>query len=414
MKLTTIQKDILTDSSRFKVVVAGRRGGKSYASIASLAQNARYPNRKCMYVAPSYRMAKQIIYDDLLMLLKQRKWLKKVNQSELTFQLVNNSIIMLRSADNPDSIRGVGLDYVVIDEAADIPKLEDTWQAVIRPTLSDREGSALIISSPKGKGFLFDLYNNAKHQSDWNSWQYTTEQGGLVSQAELEQARQDLDERTYKQEYQAEFVEYSGQIYYAFGEHNIRSMQLGDLQLGSATSVPLYVGIDFNISPLCAVIGFKHGNGIHIYDEIEIYGSDTQEMANEIKHRYPNRVMHAFPDSSGAQRRTSAGGLTDHIILNNAGFKVNVGKTNPSVKDRLASVNSACKSVNGASKLSIDPKCKNLINALRKHTYKEGTRQPDKDSGLDHLCDALGYLVNNLYPVRVDQINTYGKVNRTL
>ena len=156
MKLTTIQKDILNDPSRFKVVVAGRRGGKSYASIASLAQNARYPNRKCMYVAPSYRMAKQIIYDDLLMLLKERKWLKKVNQSELTFQLVNNSIIMLRSADNPDSIRGVGLDYVVIDEAADIPKLEDTWQAVIRPTLSDREGSALIISSPKGKGFLFD------------------------------------------------------------------------------------------------------------------------------------------------------------------------------------------------------------------------------------------------------------------
>jgi RecJ-like exonuclease len=137
-------------------------------------------------------------------------------------------------------------------------------------------------------------------------------------------------------------------------------------------------------------------------------------MTSEIQRRYPNRKMFAYPDASGAQRRTSAGGITDHIILKNSGMTLRVGATNPSVKDRIASVNSVCKSQDGATKLTISPKCTKLINALRKHTYKEGTRQPEKDTGLDHFCDALGYLVNNLYPVRIDKINSYGKLVRKI
>jgi len=407
VKLTDIQKDILDSESRFKIVIAGRRGGKSYASIASLAKNARYPNKKCMYVAPSYRMAKQIVWEDLKQLLKERNWAKKINESELTVTLVNGSTIFLRSADNPDSIRGIGLDYVVLDEAADIPKLEDTWQAVIRPTLSDRQGSALIISSPKGKGYLYDLYNNAKHLEDWQSWQYTTAQGGIVSEQELEQARKDLDERTYKQEYEAQFVDYSGLIYYAFGEHNITDMQFGSENI----QIPIHVGMDFNVDPGCAVIGFQHSKGIHIYDEVEIWGTDTAEMVKEIQRRYPNRTYFCYPDASGAQRRTSAGGITDHIILKNAGFKLKVGSINPAVKDRVAAVNSVCKATDGNTKLTISPKCKKMIDALRKHTYKEGTRQPEKGQ-YDHLCDALGYMINNLYPVRVQATQTYGKLVR--
>jgi len=407
VKLTDIQKDILDSESRFKIVIAGRRGGKSYASIASLAKNARYPNKKCMYVAPSYRMAKQIVWEDLKQLLKERNWAKKINESELTVTLVNGSTIFLRSADNPDSIRGIGLDYVVLDEAADIPKLEDTWQAVIRPTLSDRQGHALIISSPKGKGYLYDLYNNAKHLKDWHSWQYTTEQGGLVAEEELAQARQDLDERTYKQEYQAEFVDYSGVIYYAFGDHNIQDMNFGSENI----QIPMHIGMDFNVDPGCAVMAIQHSRGIHIYDELEIWGTDTQEMALEIQRKYPHRKYFCYPDASGAQRRTSAGGITDHIILKNAGFKLKVGSVNPSVKDRIAAVNSVCKAQDGTSKLTISPSCKKTINALRKHVYKEGTRQPEKGE-FDHLCDALGYMINHLYPVRVETTKTFGRISR--
>ena len=210
MKLTDIQKKILSAKARFKVVVAGRRGGKTFCSIAYLAQQSRYPNRKCMYVAPTYRMAKQIIFDDLKTLLAEKNWIKKINESDMTIRLVNNSTIMLRSADNFDSIRGIGVDAVVIDEAADIA--EEAWTAVIRPTLSDRQGSAMIIGTPKGRNWFFDLYNNAKHLPDWYSLQFTTLQGGNVAKEEIEQAKRDLDSRTFQQEYEATFVEYPGQI----------------------------------------------------------------------------------------------------------------------------------------------------------------------------------------------------------
>jgi len=408
MKLLPIQKDIINNQSRFKVLIAGRRFSKTFIAMNSLAKYASQPKKKVMYIAPTYSMAKQIVWEDLKTMLKDRNWAKKINESELTITLINGSVIILRSADTPDRIRGIGLDYVVIDEAADIS--EDAWKAVIRPTLSDREGDALIIGTPKGRNWLYDVYNNAKHLDDWISWQYTTLDGGQVSSEELEQAKRDLDERTYKQEYEATFVEYSGLIYYAFGEHNIKDMEFG----GENIQIPLHIGIDFNVDPGCAVIGLQHSKGIHIYDEIEIWGTDTQEMTSEIQRRYPNRKMFAYPDASGAQRRTSAGGITDHIILKNSGMTLRVGATNPSVKDRIASVNSVCKSQDGATKLTISPKCTKLINALRKHTYKEGTRQPEKDTGLDHFCDALGYLVNNLYPVRIDKINSYGKLVRKI
>jgi hypothetical protein len=394
MKLTEPQKDILNNPARFKVVASGRRFGKTYASIAALAKHSRYPNSKCMYIAPSYRMAKQIVWEDLKLMLKQRRWAKRINESELTITLVNNSQIMLRSADNPDSIRGVGLDFVVIDEAADIDNSGEAWGAVIRPTLSDREGHALIIGSPKGRNWFYDLYQNAKHYEDWHSWQYTTAEGGNVSEAEINQARQDLDERTFQQEYLAQFVNYSGVIYYAFGEHNIKSMpQPADLR------TPLHIGMDFNIDPGCAVIGYQHREGIHIFDELEIYGTDTGEMSREIQQRYPNRKIIVYPDAAGAQRKTSAGGVTDHIILKNSGFELKVGSINPSVKDRIAAVNSVCKSNDGVVKLSVEPSCKKTIECLRKQVYKEGTRQPEK-SGYDHMNDALGYLINHLYPLR--------------
>ena len=404
MKLTTPQKDILNNPARFKVVASGRRFGKTYASIAALAKHARYPNTKSMYIAPSYRMAKQIVWEDLKNMLRDVNWVKRINESELTITLINNSQIMLRSADNKDSIRGVGLDFVVLDEAADID--EEAWTAVIRPTLSDREGHALIIGSPKGRNWFYDAYQNAKHMDDWSSWQYTTAEGGNVSAEEIAQARQDLDERTFSQEYLAQFVNYSGVIYYAFGEHNIVSM---DIPVDPRT--PVHIGMDFNIDPGCAVIGYQHANGIHIFDELEIYGTDTGEMTREIQERYPGKRIVVYPDAAGSQRRTSAGGVTDHIILKNAGFELKVGSTNPAVKDRIAAVNSVCKNNDGVVRLTVDPKCKKTIECLRKQVYKEGTRQPAKDGATDysHMNDALGYMVNHLYPLRVDNTNRVHK-----
>ena len=399
MQLTEKQSEILNHPARFKVVAAGRRFGKTFASIASLAKHARHPDSKCMYIAPTHGMCRQILWPDIKDLMREKRWAKKINESNLEIQLINGSIIMLRSADTPDRVRGLGLSHIVIDEASDVSP--DIWTAV-RPTLSDTNGSALIIGTPRGYNWFREFYENAKHMTDWHSWQYTTAQGGNVPESELQQAKQDLDERTYKAEYEAQFVDASGIVYHAFGDHNIQQMLIP-----TDSKIPLHIGGDFNIDPICSVVAHKHSAGIHIYDEIEIFNSHTQELVDEIRNRYPNRPVVFYPDASGAQRRTSAGGVTDHIILKNAGFNLKVGNSNPSVKDRIASVNSALKSKNGDVKITIDPKCKRLLEALRKHTYKAGTRIPEKGGAEDytHMLDSLGYMVNSIYPLNL--INNY-------
>jgi hypothetical protein len=122
-------------------------------------------------------------------------------------------------------------------------------------------------------------------------------------------------------------------------------------------------------------------------------------MADEIRQRYGDRRITIYPDPASKQRKTSAGGRTDLSILQNAGFAVKVRNSHPAIRDRINSVNSRLCSSRGERKLFVDSKCKQTIAGLERQTYKEGTSQPNKD-GYDHMNDALGYLVEYLYPIR--------------
>jgi hypothetical protein len=137
-----------------------------------------------------------------------------------------------------------------------------------------------------------------------------------------------------------------------------------------------------------------------------LQGSSTQDMCKEIQSRYGKRMIIVFPDASGSQRKTSANGMTDHLILHNSGFKVRTPKMNPPVKDAIAAVNSRLRNTNGEVKLYIDPKCRHTIDSLTKYTYKEGTRTPDKTGAYDGMFDALKYAVWQLFPLQQTNFNT--------
>ena len=213
MPLNAGQREVSSSPARFRVVIAGRRWGKTHMACRELARFARHPDRRIWYIAPSYRMAKQIAWDHLKARLYSLNWIAKVNESDLSIKLVNGSQIALRGADNPDSLRGVFLDFCVFDEFAMID--EKAWTEVIRPALSDRQGSAMFISTPMGRNWAFDLYNRGvdKTEHNWESFTYTTLEGGNVTEAEIESARTDMDERQFKQEYLASFETYEGVIF---------------------------------------------------------------------------------------------------------------------------------------------------------------------------------------------------------
>jgi hypothetical protein len=134
-----------------------------------------------------------------------------------------------------------------------------------------------------------------------------------------------------------------------------------------------------------------------------MFSSNTQEAVEEIKGRYPKSRIWAFPDPASKQRKTSAGGVTDLTILQNAGFVVKVPNAHTPVRDRINAVNSRLKSASGGVNLTFASTVKNTIEGLERQTYKAGSTTPDKDSGYDHMNDALGYMVDYLFPVKRDR-----------
>ena len=402
MPLTKPQKIVTNSKARFRVLITGRRFGKTYLAINEIAKYSSQPNKKVWYVAPTYRQAKAICWNVLKEKMLAHRWVKTINHSDLTITLRNNSTITLRGSDNESALRGVGLDKLIIDEFSDVNKT--AWYEVLRPTLSDTNGHALFCGSPRGFGnWSYELFKMGETNNDWESFKYTTLEGEQVSEDEIEQAKQDLDLRTFQQEYEATFVNYSGMIYYNFSrEKNI-------VEKYKDNSLFLHIGLDFNVDPMCAVVTVIDRNIVTVIDEIQIYSSNTNEMCEEIKNRYKHKNIIVYPDPSARQRKTSAGGTTDLAILKNFGFDVRCKNTAPLVRDRINAVNSKLKNVAGKSSLFVLNTCKNVIKSIERQIYKEGTTIPDKDSGFDHMNDALGYLIEYNYPIRRNFVPTEQK-----
>ena len=397
MPLSKAQKEVFTSEARFRVLITGRRFGKTFLALNELAKFSRYPKKKVWYIAPTYRMCKDIMLDPLVDKMTKHKWISKVNYSDLTISLRNKSLIQLRSSENFNALRGVGLDFICIDEFSDVD--ERAWFEVLRPTLSDKskEGSALFLGTPRGYGnWSYNLFTKHESDNNWQSFQYTTLDGGQVSANEIDQAKNDLDDRTFRQEYMASFEKYSGQIYYNFDrEQNV-------IEQYAPTTNSIHIGIDFNIDPVSAVISEVKQDNLYVYDEIVIYSSNTDELVEEINNRYSGKHIFVYPDPASKQRKTSAGGRTDLSILKNAGYNVRVRNAHPLIRDRINAVNTKLKNAKGVRTLFIANNCKNVIKSIERQIYKEGTSLPDKENNYDHMNDALGYLVEFLYPIKRD------------
>lgn len=393
-ELTEPQSAVFQSKRRFRVLAAGRRFGKTTLACVELIDAAvSIPNSINWYVAPSYRQAKQIAWTKLKEMVPPEAR-EKTNETDLSFTLRGtSSIIALRGADNYDSLRGVGLEYVILDEIADMPS--DAWNLVLRPALADKQGRALFIGTPKGFNFFYDLWLNGRYEEGWESFQYTTLQGGNVAASEIEQAMRTMPPYEFRQEFLASFESPSGRVYSEFDRDKHIREDIKDL------GGTIFVGIDFNVVPaMHAVLGCRAGDQLHIFDEVVIPYGNTDLLGKKLRNSYPSRELWTFPDPSGKARKTSAAvGQTDFTILKTFKMRVIAPNKAPPVADRLNTVNSLFRS----GRCFINTRCKRLLKSLDGLVYDEnaqsGTIKIDKKSGLDHITDALGYLIWSEYPM---------------
>lgn len=392
-------------------------------------------NRDVWYVGPVYRQMKDTVWRDLKRFARPYA-IGKPNESDLSIEFVWGNRIALRSASNYDSLRGPGLNGLVIDEYADIAK--EAWTEVMRPMLSDREGSALFIGTPKGRNHFYDLAQEAKTSEGWSFHSYTTLDGCRVTAEEIEAARRDLDERTFRQEYEASFENWAGAVYYAFQrEANVVPNKRFPNPIQYDPRLPISWSLDFNVNPMCSVIGQlqedvspayfdplilqnregKRVKFLWVLDEMFLPNSNTaaacQEFHNRIKpylDRDPNLIVKIYGDASGSARQTAGGpgAKSDWEIVRREMQRLRIKasfhykSSNPGVKDRVAAVNSLIKSTSGELRLFVRPHCKHLIKDLEQVAWKPGTAliEKEKDPELTHISDALGYWVEAEAPLR--------------
>ena len=391
LTINNAREEILNDQSRFKVIVAGRRWGKTVLALMWLCLGDILPNERRWFIAPTYRQGKMIAFPLLRQLFRGRA---KINESELKVTLPNEAEICIKGADNEDSLRGAGLNRVILDEYAYFKP--HVWEEIVLPMLATSQGDAMFIGTPNGFDTMYELFLKGQSDPEWASWQYKTIEGGFVSDDEIDRLRANMDGRLYRQEMEGSFESTGNRAAYNFDR---------DIHIKKADSLTgnRFIGMDHNVDYASAVFACEYTDGtVHYFDEIRQMNSNTESMAKEMLKKWG--LHPTFPDPAGRARSTTSN-RSDHAILREFGYPVYARRAHPAVKDRLACLNKKLLDAKDKVGMTVDPKCKYLIKDLEQC-------QRDKRGGIDksnqelsHMIDACSYLLEMKFPV-VKKIGT--------
>lgn len=297
INLSKWQTTVFDDSNRYVVVNCGRRAGKTFLVATKLTQfAAENPKSMSWYCAPTYRQAKQIMWQMLREVVPPQA-IEKKNETDLTLRLKNGSTIMLKGADNPDSLRGVRIDFCVFDECAFIDKWEDVW-TVVRPTLVDSKASVWFISTPNGFNHFKDMAETT--DPGWSYHHYTSYENPYLDPAELDAARASMDADSFEQEFLGEFRKMSGLIYKNFS----RDIHMVDIPT-NLSNYSHFRSLDFGFGHNAALGYFAVSpdqTAIYLYDGLYRNQLDTEQLADNIRIKDSGKhIVNAWADSAQPQ-----------------------------------------------------------------------------------------------------------------
>ena len=204
VKLHPKQLEVFNNKTRFKVVAAGRRFGKSrLAAWTLLIEALKSKEKDVFYVAPTFQQAKDIMWG----MIKElgHEVIAAAHENTAVLTLVNGRKIYLKGSDRPDTLRGVGLAYIVLDEYADMKA--NVWEQILRPALADVQGGAMFIGTPKGRNHFYEIYKLGENGKDpeWSSFHYTSYDNPLIPETEIEAAKRSMSSFAFRQEFMSSF-----------------------------------------------------------------------------------------------------------------------------------------------------------------------------------------------------------------
>ena len=388
------QLDVLNSKARYKVLVAGRRFGKTVLAIINLIlYGLEHTGSLTWYVSPSYKQSKMIAWR-LLKSLCPREIITKTNESELYVELINGSIIELKGADNYDSLRGAGVWFMVIDEFASILDAWSVWNEVLRPTLTDKQGGVLFIGTPKGKDSFYELFlRGQKADPTWQSWQFKTADNPYIEKKEIEEARRTMPDRYFKQEYEASFEDFQGLIYPEFDEsvHVCKPFfiqkvfkRIGSIDPAiSGTTAALKAAID------------EEGRFI-LYEEYYDQNKRVSEVCDAL--RKEDEDIKWFIDPASKIKNIQKGEDLHSLYDEYAEYGI---RALPAINDVTAGINRVGEYFK-QNKIVIFSTLTNLIWEVERYHWTEeretinGIIEPKPYKKHDHLMDNLKYIISSM------------------
>lgn len=406
VNLNSWQSEAWNDNHRFRVVCAGRRAGKSTFAQLSVINWASKEVGLYWIVAPTYVQAKQIHWQGIQHYVPQ-KLIAKKNEAELSIEFINGSKIQLKSAENPDSLRGVKLRGLVVDEVASIRNWPWLWQEVLRATLTDYEAPAIFIGTPKGFNHFYELFEEGQIEgSIYKSFRFTSYDNPYIPKQEVDQAKKELTEDNFAQEYLADFRKYTGLVYKEFQRelNVIESLVVPD-------SWEIYRAFDFGSTnpTVCLWIAVDSDDNWFIIAEHHESGKTIDYHAGIVNaNQYSGHVVQSYGDPSGAQIITEFAqrGIYITPALKETGTSFNswVRFGIEKVAEKLKSqpghkVEKVQQRGNGVPRLFVFNSCINTIREFETYRWQEKSvtqaqdlNEPDvPEKANDHAMDALRY-----------------------
>lgn len=415
------QLEFHNSKARYRIAALGRQAGKSTMCLNELMRCAwEKPNTRYWFVSPTYDQAKTQYRRCAGMLSSCWQVLRKKNQTELRLKLINESDIAFKSGEVFENLRGDTLNGVVIDEVRQ--QKTGLWTTVIRPMLTTTKGWAAFVSTPNGFDDFYDLFETAKYDTSdtWWHMQAPSTANPLFTEEEYATAKREMSEAEFDQEINAQFRDLqAGSAYVNFSKDNL-STTCPFLEGGKLYSPYLPVGLamDFNLSPMAWTLMQQRVGDFYAFDSIFLKRSHTQEAAKELVGRLKRLDLRANPqvvlagDATSKSGQRAAAGASDYIVvcqaLDEAGitWSNSTPDSNPTVKDRVNTVNAKLRSADGKVHLWAHPEnCKPLIKDFERVTWKQGSTSlildQIKNRDLTHASDGVGYLVCALDPMRI-------------
>jgi hypothetical protein len=401
------QQAFLNSTTRFNVVPAGRRSGKSECAKRRIVMKAVAPKKVrdawVVVAAPVLSQAKRIYWRDLKRLIPSFLRRGPPAEVDLTIPLIDGTDITVSSTDEPARLEGRSITHITLDEFGDMK--ESVWDEHIRPALGDHEGTADFIGTPEGRNHYYDLWEYATTANDpeWAGHTWTSEM--VLPPSEILSMKRGMDSVTYRQEVLASFETRSGAAYYCWS----RDLHLREFKYDP--SLDLIFAFDFNVEPGVAAVIQEGPEGTRIIDEVWIEReSNTPRVCDQLIARWKHhrgRVL-LYGDATGGNRGTAKTEGDDWTIIRRTLKRVydevlvRVDASNPRERMRINSMNTRLLNADDEVHMRVDPRCTNIIKDFEGVRIDPETGQiaKKKHPTLSHISDAIGYYVARRFPVK--------------